>query len=135
MTNRVRIGKRVLGGVTKYGLWISVPGVDVLTATADSDFLVSSEISKRLPQVIDRGSFSLANGSSQIIYFPEGLSVVPNVKFQTSDDGGYTLVPFFKSGYANVIFTATVTTSQVTFYNGNGVSVPTRYLVAYYPAA
>ena len=73
----------------------------------------------------------LKAGESVVKPFPDELPNIPYVKFQTSDQSGVSLVPFFYHGYFNPKVTATITKSDVTFFNGSASPISLTYLVMF----
>lgn len=107
------------------GLWLSKPGVDALTATAESDFLVLPNYKNE--QIIHRGSFGLSNGGAERIeYFPEALSHIPVVAFWESAYGDRIQVPLRVHALTNI--RCWVNASSALFKN-NGASAMWIYYI------
>ncbi|SEB99768.1 hypothetical protein [Bradyrhizobium erythrophlei] len=77
----------------QYGLWLSVPGVDVVSATAAASFLLKSDVKNE--QVIMSGSIFLPAFSGDVaVPYPATLPQNPLVSFRTYIDSGVVSYPY-----------------------------------------
>ncbi|WP_050400358.1 hypothetical protein [Bradyrhizobium embrapense] len=77
----------------QYGVWLSVPGVDVVAATAAAQFLLKSDVKNE--QVIMSGSIYLPPLSGNVsIPYPASLPQNPYVSFRTYIDNGVVSYPY-----------------------------------------
>lgn len=110
------------------GVWLSVPGVDVTTATANSSFLLRPETKN--DQIVISGSIYLPIGSDdQSIPYPATFTKTPYVWFKPYIDSGVATSYPYNLGMAateitvNGIFTyeigmgAMFWNNKITFYN------------------
>lgn len=74
------------------GIWLSRPGINVMTATQEDDFLLSTDYKNA--QVFLAGSIYVSAGASETVYFPEVIDNPPYVSFNDSVDGGVNYYPF-----------------------------------------
>ncbi|UGY23088.1 hypothetical protein HU675_0034795 [Bradyrhizobium septentrionale] len=77
----------------QYGVWLSVPAVDVVTATAAAQFLLKSDVKNE--QVIMSGSIFLPALSGDVaVPYPATLPQNPYVSFRTYIDSGVVSYPY-----------------------------------------
>ncbi|MGN8547679.1 hypothetical protein ACQPTN_24055 [Bradyrhizobium sp. 13971] len=77
----------------QYGVWLSVPGVDVVTATAAAQFLLKSDLKNE--QVVMSGSIFLPALSGDVaIPYPAPLPQNPFVSFRTYINSGVVSYPY-----------------------------------------
>jgi hypothetical protein len=125
MTNRLVMGAHPSLGV---GIWLSRPGINVLTASADADFLLSSSLKNE--QIFAAGFVpSLASGGgSSTVSWGITLPSAPLVLFQwalTSNSANH--VPFNREDHPDSNdFYAFPTTTGCTFRNDSPGSFSIR---------
>ncbi|PDT77172.1 hypothetical protein [Bradyrhizobium sp. C9] len=91
MTRRFLMGANPTLG--QYGVWLSIPGADVATATAAASFLLKSDIKNE--QVIYSGSIYLPPLRGDVaIPYPATLPQNPFVAFRTYIDSGLVSYPY-----------------------------------------
>ncbi len=114
------------------GLWLSKPGVDVLTATADADFLIRPSLKNE--QIINGGHFSiLAAGGQYTVYWPYTLPQIPVVMFWQCYYADRVNHPWRAAYLTNM--QCYPTTSGALFVNGGETSMLVRYLAVARTAA
>lgn len=73
-------------------MWISKPGIDVLSTTTEANFLFSS--SRKVHQIVMSGRVYAAAGTSVDVFFPATFSTKrPYVYFNESQNGGLGQYP------------------------------------------
>lgn len=116
---RLFIGTHPLLG-TK-GMWLSVPTVDVTTATLQSQFLLSPDYKNE--QIIMTGSVALPSLGSATVFFPETLPSPPYIAYWSSESSTFIGFPYHRlvnyNGYA---VDANVLLDRILFVNGTGAN-------------
>lgn len=110
------------------GIWLSVPGVDVTTATLENQFLLSPDFKNE--QILMTGMVTIGNFSSAVVFFPEPLPSPPMIAFQHGIDPGFIYQPWKRGALTNSAQQfLVVTPSQVTFQNFVTATMYVYYVV------
>ncbi|WP_152539992.1 hypothetical protein [Afipia sp. P52-10] len=76
----------------RMGIWLSRSGLDVTLASAESQFLLSTDYKNE--QIFLSGRVTVIHGSQEIVAFPETLDAPPFVSWNESYPDGVNYYPF-----------------------------------------
>lgn len=103
------------------GIWVSVPTVDVTTATLESQFLLSPNFKNE--QIIMTGSVLIGNMGTATVFFPETLPSPPYIPFWSSESATTLQIPFSRGvDYNGYAINAQILTDRIVFVNGTAGS-------------
>ena len=69
-------------GFNQWGVWLSRPGIDVLSAGPASDFLLRPDY--KVEQIVMSGNVEVDSGLSTTVIYPSSLPQYPYVQFQAN---------------------------------------------------
>ena len=124
---RFLFGKHPLDG--SYGLWLSLPGIDV-TTTTDRNSMLICPIAKN-EQVMMSGVSAVASGASVDVLFPAALPSPPYAAFYFSPSASAIYYPFNTGSYdAGDALYLTSQNDRITLTNGCNRGMYFFYIVA-----